>query len=111
MKHSFRAILLLSFLSATIIARGQQTIIPIETNANALVLGVNDKKDLAIIYYGKKLANAAEYGIVSQAYRQTGDYTEVLNSAYTSSGSRNLVEPAITVTHADGNNSLDLRYV
>ncbi|HAL83058.1 MAG TPA: alpha-galactosidase, partial [Mucilaginibacter sp.] len=31
--------------------------------------------------------------------------------AYTPSGSRNLAEPAITVTHADGNNSLDLKYV
>jgi alpha-galactosidase len=33
------------------------------------------------------------------------------NSAYTPSGSRNLLEPAITVTHADGNQSLDLEYV
>ncbi|HEX2627601.1 MAG TPA: alpha-galactosidase, partial [Chitinophagaceae bacterium] len=84
---------------------------PIETAGNALVLGVNKDKDLSILYYGKKLANTAEYELTSQVYRQTGDYTQVLDAAYSSSGSRNLVEPAITVTHADGNNSLDLRYV
>ncbi len=52
-----------------------------------------------------------EYEAVTGVYRQTGDYSGVLNAAYTSSGSRNMAEPAITVTHADGNNSLDLRYI
>jgi len=33
------------------------------------------------------------------------------DAAYTTSGSRNLLEPAITVTHTDGNQSLDLQYV
>ena len=107
MRYSFQILLLL--FTATL--KAQQTIIPVETKGNALVLAVNSKKDLSIIYYGKKLANTTEYGMVSQAYRQTGDYTEVLDAAYSTSGSRNLVEPAITVTHADGNNSIDLRYV
>jgi alpha-galactosidase len=34
-----------------------------------------------------------------------------LNAAYTTSGTRNLAEPAITVIHADGNHSLDLKYL
>lgn len=110
-KHCFQTILFPVILCVSCSLSKAQNIIPVETAGNALVLEVNKDKDLSIIYYGKKLANAAEYRLVSQAYRQTGDYTEVLNSAYTSSGSRNLVEPAITVTHADGNNSLDLRYV
>jgi alpha-galactosidase len=89
----------------------QNTIIPIETASNAFVLEVNAEKSVNIIYAGEKLADKKEYEAVPGIYRQTEDYTEVLNAAYTSSGSQNLVEPAITVTHADGNNSLDLRYV
>jgi alpha-galactosidase len=88
-----------------------QAIIPIETKNTALVLESNAEHNLGIIYFGKKLAQASEYGAISQLYKQPEDYTRVLNSAYTSSGSRNLVEPAITVSHANGNNSLDLKYV
>ncbi|QEC45956.1 alpha-galactosidase [Pseudobacter ginsenosidimutans] len=88
-----------------------QTIIPVVTSNNALVLEAGKNKDLSVIYFGKKLANEKEYQLVSSVYKQTGDYTDVLNAAYTSSGSRNLVEPAISVVHADGNRSLDLRYV
>ena len=111
-KRCFQAILFPVILCALSgLSKAQYTTIPVETAGNALVLGVNKDKDLSIIYYGKKLANEAEYELASQVYRQTGDYTEVLDAAYSSSGSRNLVEPAITVTHADGNNSLDLRYV
>ena len=88
-----------------------QTVIPITTSSNALVLETNKEKDLSVIYFGKKLVNEQEYKLVPSVYRQTGDYSEQLNSAYTPAGSRNMVEPAITVVHADGNRSLDLRYV
>lgn len=92
-------------------AYAQDIIIPIQTANNALVIAADQKKDLSTIYFGKKLANVAEYSLVKSAYKQTEDYTQLLNSVYTPAGSRNLVEPAITVTHADGNNSLDLRYM
>lgn len=88
-----------------------QTIIPVQTQNNTLVLEANKNKDLNIVFFGKKLADVNEYKLVSGVYKQTDDYTGLLNSSYTPSGSRNLVEPAISVTHADGNNSLDLRYV
>ncbi|MCG2615416.1 alpha-galactosidase [Terrimonas sp. NA20] len=90
----------------------QDQVIPMETASNALVLKIDQKKDVSIIYYGKKLANRNEYDLIPQAYKQLGDgdYTQVLNAAYSSSGSRGLMEPAVSVTHADGNNSLDLRY-
>lgn len=89
----------------------QEIVIPLVTENNALVLEAGKAKDLSIIYFGKKLANAQEYQLVPSAYRQTSDYSGLLNAAYTPSGSRNLMEPAITVTHADGHQSLDLRYV
>ncbi|MFD2887952.1 alpha-galactosidase [Chitinophaga cymbidii] len=89
----------------------QNVIIPVETANNALVLEANKEKDLSVIYFGRKLANEKEYQLVPSVYQQTGDYSEVLNAAYTPSGSRNLLEPAISVVHADGDRSLDLRYV
>ncbi|WP_245747693.1 alpha-galactosidase [Parapedobacter koreensis] len=93
------------------IAFSQVQTIPLETRRHALVLQVSEQKDVNIIYLGRRLGKAAEYGAIPGTYRQATDYTGLLSSAYTPSGSRNLVEPAITVTHADGNKSLDLRYV
>ena len=89
----------------------QSTLIPIETANNALVLRVEPNKDLQTVYFGRRLATGSEYALVPSVYRQSSDPSGMFNSAYTSSGSRNLIEPAITVTHADGNYSLDLRFV
>src|SRR5690242_19360198 len=92
-------------------AFAQRTIIPVETQHNALVLQTNSSNNLNIVYVGPKLTDKKEYEEVSAQYRQTDEYTGVSNAAYSTSGSRNLFEPALTVTHADGNNSLDLQYV
>ena len=106
----YKFITLVFFVIVTVNAFAQDITIPIETANNAMVLQAGKNKDLSTIYFGIKLANAAEYDKIPGLYKN-GDYTGMLNSAYTSSGSRNLVEPAISVTHADGNNSLDLKYV
>ena len=87
-----------------------QSIISVETVDNALILQVDNQHNLQFIYYGKKLTDEIEYGQINKEYRQS-DYTGLLNSAYTPAGSRNLLEPAISVTHSDGNKSLDLKYV
>ena len=102
-------ILVLPFLTINVAA--QTITIPVETAHNALVLQVNQVKDVNMIYYGKKLSSSGEYAQIPLEYRQASDYTGMYNSAYTPAGSRNLLEPAITVTHADGNNSLALKYV
>jgi alpha-galactosidase len=99
----------LSFCHSNVFS--QNTIIPVETLHNALVLQTNDNNSLGIVYLGPRLADKNEYAAIPALYKQTSDYTGVSNAAYASSGSRNLFEPAITVTHADGNNSLDLQYV
>ena len=107
------------FASATLIVTSMffsqnisaQVIIPVETKNTALVLESDAKNNLGLIYFGRKLSQSTEYNAISAMYKQTEDYTGVANAAYTSSGSRNLFEPAITVRHADGNNSLDLRYL
>ncbi|WPP49220.1 alpha-galactosidase [Catalinimonas niigatensis] len=107
-KHSLSVLIIIFTLFQ---ASAQQVIIPIETEHTAQVLQVGENQDLDIIYFGKKLSNTDEYRQVPVVYKQSEDYTNMLNAAYTSSGSRNLLEPAITVTHADGNISLDLKYV
>ena len=103
--------LLFALLTVCTLESVGQTTIPIETRHNALVLQADAQKNLATIYFGRKLSSAEEYAHIPATYKQAGDYTGVLNSAYTPSGSKNLFEPAISVSHADGNKSLDLRYV
>ncbi|MCL1821933.1 MAG: alpha-galactosidase, partial [Prolixibacteraceae bacterium] len=100
------------FFAASVVATAQ-TVISIETQRNAMAFQVEQNNDLNMIYYGKKLSSAESYREINAQFgaRNSADYTKMLTSAYTSSGSRNLVEPAIAVTHADGNNSLDLKYV
>jgi alpha-galactosidase len=88
----------------------QELSIPVETEHNALVLQVDKDKNLKMVYYGTKLSSSGEYQYIQNMYKQPDD-SGVLDDAYTPSGSTNLAEPAITVTHADGNKSLNLAYV
>jgi alpha-galactosidase len=91
-------------------ATAQDVTIPVETQHNAIVLQTDAEKHLNMVYLGAKLANTAEYARIQKMYKQADD-SGVQNDAYTSSGSASLGEPAITVTHVDGNKSLNLTYV
>lgn len=91
-------------------AHAQDVTIPIETQHNALVLQTDADKNLKMVYFGAKLSSPAEYAQIKKMYRQSDD-SGVQDDAYMSSGSQSLAEPAITVTHADGNKSLNLSYV
>ncbi|RFZ94648.1 alpha-galactosidase [Mucilaginibacter conchicola] len=90
-------------------AFAQKVTIPVETAHNAVVLQVSDKNDLVQSYFGEKLNATGDYAQITAG--RTSDYTGLYRSAYTPSGSRNLLEPAISIQHADGNQSLDLQYV
>jgi alpha-galactosidase len=92
-------------------AAKSQDIITLETKKTALVMQVDAQKRLHYVYVGEKLNNSSDYSSLPAVEQLKSDYTGLYNSAYTPSGSRNLLEPAITVTHADGNQSLDLEYV
>lgn len=98
-------------LLITVSATAQVTTIPVETATNALVLQVDGKRDVKLTYFGEKLSDPSGYALIPGQFKQTSDYTGLYNSAYTPSGTRNLLEPAVSVTHADGNLSLDLAYV
>ncbi|MEO6230090.1 MAG: alpha-galactosidase [Ferruginibacter sp.] len=85
--------------------------IPVETEKNALVLQTDKEGRLGIIYFGNRIKNSDEYAAISKQYHLIGDNSPSYNSAYTPAGTWNLLEPAVQISHADGNMSLDLKYV
>ena len=103
-------ILSVCFSGSTFLFAQKGTIIPVETKDNALVLQTDKDNRPGIIYFGKKI-NSGDYGTIPGQFRQTEDNAGIYNSAYTPAGTWNLVEPAIRITHGDGNTSLDLQYV
>src|SRR3569833_337873 len=92
------------------LSQAQQVVIPIETKDNALVLQTGPDRLLTMIYFGGKLNNKDEYKHIAKLNNFSGSIGSY-NNAYTTAGTGNLVEPAIQVTHADGNKSLELKYV
>jgi len=111
--------LLFLLLPIFIHSSAQQTQLQLKTAKNiiletadiALVLNVEENKDVNMVYLGNKLSKSDEYTQVTTQYKQAHDYTSMYQSAYAASGTRNLLEPAISVEHADGNQSLDLKYI
>ncbi|MEP7093796.1 MAG: alpha-galactosidase [Flavobacterium sp.] len=88
-----------------------QTIIPIATENNVLLMQTDSNNRLRTVYFGKPLENESEYKIVAANYNYDESNAGIYNSAYTPAGIWNLSEPAIQVKHADGNPSLELKYV
>ena len=96
--------------SNVVAAQNSTVNIAIVTADTALVIRVNSNGDPLVMYVGKRLQNDADYASIP-SFDGDGDYTGLYSSAYTPSGTRNLLEPALQVIHADGNPSLDLKYV
>lgn len=88
----------------------QVVTIPIETKNNAFVLQTDAEKRLLHIYHGTRLTEGS-YSAASSQLKMSDGNNAINNHAYTPAGTWNIVEPAIQVTHADGNNSLELQYV
>lgn len=107
----FTVFTLLSLSISTAWSAPGDTHIAIETRQTALVIRVDKDQNPTIVHLGQRLSRPDEYAKLPANGKRGEDYTGLYNSAYTPAGSRNLLEPAIQVTHADGNPSLDLRYV
>jgi len=95
--------------SATAFA--QTVTIPIETGNNVLLLQTDGENRLRTAYFGQRLADANGYASIVSQFHYDDANAGIHNSVYTSSGTWNLVEPAIQVKHADGNVALELKYV
>jgi alpha-galactosidase len=97
MKHCIAFILTL-FISSFLLAQsGKQ--IAIETKNTSLLLTVADNQRVLQSYLGKKLS--ADLSASMRSGREV----------YLTAGMENQFEPAIRMVHADGNPSLDLKYV
>lgn len=93
------------------VAAQKDITIRIETKDNAIVLQTDRDERLCTVYFGKRLADSAGYKTLSKEFNYTDDNNSLTNSAYTPAGTWNLLEPAIELEHADGNSSLELKYV
>ena len=111
MKLFLSTLFVFSFLTLVTKAAPGDSHITIQTRQTALVIRVDKEQIPTIVHLGARLQNVAEYAAIPGNGKRGEDYTGIYNSVYTPAGSRNLLEPAIQVTHADGNASLDLKYV
>ncbi len=114
-----KVISLLAGLSALAsLACAQETpVIRIETGNTALVLKAAKDQRLYQCYLGEKLKGEAAYDALTAENNKSfiiNDGNPVVNLrhlAYPTFGTDNLFEPAIRMTHNDGNPSLELFYV
>ncbi|MFM2368054.1 MAG: hypothetical protein RL619_350, partial [Bacteroidota bacterium] len=106
-----KSLFLFSFIIVTINLSAQTVTIPVATENHMLLLQTDNSNRLRTVYFGKPLENANEYSAVSTGYNYDEFNSGIYNSSYTPSGTWNLSEPAIQVKHADGNPSLELKYV
>ena len=102
------AMMALTLASATVNA---QTI-RVSTDKTDLVLKVSPKGRLYQTYLGDKLKNAADYDQISwNTYAASdGAVTTRGHEVYAGSGNEDYFEPAVAITHADGNMTTYLYY-
>ena len=91
-------ILFLFLFQPTNFSQNDNTI-TIETKNSVLILASDQNQKLYQCYFGEKLKNGNDFSKI-----------ELTDIAYTTYGNENLFSPAIRITHADGNPSLNLIY-
>jgi alpha-galactosidase len=108
-KKAFKVLILCMTIAKSNFA--QQTI-QITTKSNVLLLETDKNNSLLSSYIGEKLAHENEYPTIQTLDKYRPGSDDLLNNreAYIASGSLNLLEPALTVTHADGNKSTVLTF-
>lgn len=102
----FVILLLSTLFSNSIMAQNKDIVIT--TNNVALVYEVDINNQLQQIYFGKRLSNQDFYRDVVPDFRNENG---TLNTAYATGGATYLNEPAIAVSHIDGNRSLVLSFL
>ena len=89
-----------------------QEIIRVSTEKTDLVMKVSPKGRLYQVYLGDKLQNPADYDNLKwDVYAASdGAVSQRGHEVYATSGAEDYFEPAVAVTHADGNMSTYLYY-
>lgn len=104
------AIALMAMAMATTAVDAQT--VRVSTNNTDLVLKVSPKGRLYQVYFGDKLKNAADYdNLTWNTYAASdGAVSTRGHEAYAGSGNEDYFEPAVAITHADGNMTTYLYY-
>ena len=89
-----------------------QKIVRISTDKTDLVYQVNDKNRIYQVYLGDKLLNPQDYQKLKWNVRPGNDGSMGIrgHEAYPASGGEDYFEPAVAITHADGNQTTYLYY-
>ncbi len=85
----------------TVVSGQSDILIPVSTQNTDLIFKVGNDHRLYQVYYGPKLVQTPD----------SKTFPRPAHLAYVTSGTDNLFEPAIRITHSDGNPSLELNYV
>ena len=104
------AIALMAMAMATTAVDAQT--VRVSTNNTDLVLKVSPKGRLYQVYFGDKLKNAADYdNLTWNTYAASdGAVSTRGHEVYAGSGNEDYFEPAVAITHADGNMTTYLFY-
>ena len=104
------AIALMAMSMATTAVDAQT--VRVSTNNTDLVLKVSPKGRLYQVYFGDKLKNAADYdNLTWNTYAASdGAVSTRGHEVYAGSGNEDYFEPAVAITHADGNMTTYLYY-
>ena len=113
MKHLFKTSLAGLLAAAFSVGLHGQELIRISTDNTDLVLRVGDNKRLYQVYLGEKLLHDADLQQLDWPVHAGSDGSVSRRGweVYSGSGNEEYFEPAIGVTHSDGNPSTWLRYV
>ena len=104
------AIALMAMAMATTAVDAQT--VRVSTNNTDLVLKVSPKGRLYQVYFGDKLKNAADYDNLTWNTYAASDGAVSMrgHEVYAGSGNEDYFEPAVAITHADGNMTTYLYY-
>lgn len=87
----------------------QQPVIGIETDKLSMILNVSPDGTLFFQHFGGKIDPSTASFDKVKSYRRWDHGTD--NEAYSTMGARNFREPALRVTHTDGDLNTELRYL
>ena len=88
-----------------------KTIIPIDTYKSTMVYGVSEQNKLLFLYFGKKLGSHADFSQQSFIAKPDTDRRFESIAVPTLGGDGFMGEPMLSVKHADGALSTELRYL
>ena len=100
-----KAFMLIAAMCMTSVMAFAQKTIRVSTDKTDLVMQVSPKGRLYQVYLGDKLKNPADYqNLKWDVYAASdGAVCQRGHEVYAASGAEDFFEPAVAVTHADGN--------